>query len=58
MKRVYIVHCWDGNKSDGWYPWLEEKIESEDIQVFRFDMPDTAHPKIEEWVTASVARQF
>lgn len=50
MKRIYIVHCWDGNKSDGWYPWLEEKIKSEDIKVFRFDMPDTTHPKIEEWV--------
>lgn len=50
MKKVYIVHCWDGTKDDGWYPWLEQKISSEEIKVYRFNMPDTAHPKIEKWI--------
>lgn len=50
MKKIYIVHCWDGTKEDGWYPWLDEKITNNDNKVIRFDMPNTATPKIEEWV--------
>lgn len=51
MNKIYIVHCWDGTKDDGWYPWLDEKISNKDNKVFRFNMPNTANPKIEEWVT-------
>ena len=51
MNKIYIVHCWDGTKDDGWYPWLDEKISNKDNNVFRFNMPNTANPKIEEWVT-------
>ena len=50
MKKIYLVHCWDGTSSDGWYPWLEEKINDQNIKLFKFDMPNTANPKIEEWV--------
>ena len=50
MKKIYLVHCWDGTSSDGWYPWLEEKINNQNIKLFKFDMPNTANPKIEEWV--------
>ena len=51
MNKIYIVHCWDGTKDDGWYPWLDEKITSENNKVFRFNMPNTANPKIDEWVS-------
>ena len=50
MNKIYIVHCWDGTKADGWYPWLDDKISNENNEVIRFNMPNTAHPKIEEWV--------
>ncbi len=50
MKKIYLVHCWDGTSYDGWYPWLEEKINDQNIKLFKFDMPNTANPKIEEWV--------
>ena len=50
MNKIYIVHCWDGTKDDGWYPWLDEKIRDENNQVIRFTMPDTEHPKIKRWV--------
>ena len=50
MKKIYLVHCWDGTSSDGWYPWLEEKTNDQNIKLFKFDMPNTANPKIEEWV--------
>ena len=51
MNKIYIVHCWDGSKEDGWYPWLDKKISNDENKVFRFDMPNTANPKINEWVT-------
>ena len=50
MKKIYLVHCWDGTSSDGWYPWLEEKINDKNVNLNRFDMPNTANPKIDEWV--------
>lgn len=50
MNKIYLVHCWDGTKEDGWYPWLDKKISNNDNKVIRFNMPDTANPKIENWV--------
>ena len=51
MNKIYSVHCWDGSKDDGWYPWLDEKLTIENNKVFRFNMPNTANPKIGEWVS-------
>ncbi len=51
MNKIYIVHCWDGTKDDGWYPWLDEKLSNENNKVFRFNMPNSANPKIGEWVS-------
>lgn len=50
MNKIYMIHCWDGTKDDGWYPWLARKISNENNEVIRFNMPNTENPKIEEWV--------
>ena len=50
MNKVYIVHCWDGSKDDGWYPWLDKELSNENTIVYRFNMPNTENPKIDEWV--------
>ncbi len=50
MNKIYIVHCWDGTKDDGWYPWLDKELTNENTTVYRFNMPNTKNPKIEEWV--------
>lgn len=50
MNKIYVVHCWDGTKDDGWYPWLDKELSDCGNLVYRFNMPDTANPKIEEWV--------
>ena len=50
MKKVYLVHCWDGTSNDGWYPWIEKQLNNIDTKVIRFDMPNTETPTIEEWV--------
>ena len=51
MNKIYLVHCWDGTKNDGWYPWIDEKISNSDNKVIRFNMPNTENPKIEEWIS-------
>ena len=51
MNKIYIVHCWEGTKEDGWYPWLDKELSNENTTVYRFNMPNTANPKIEEWVS-------
>ncbi len=51
MNKFYMVHCWDGTKDDGWYPWLDSKISNENNKVIRFNMTNTENPKIEEWVS-------
>lgn len=50
MKKIYLVHCWDGTSSDGWYPWITEKLNNNNIEVIKFDMPNTSSPTIKEWV--------
>lgn len=50
MKKIYLVHCWDGTSSDGWYPWLVEKLSDKNVDLIKFDIPNTACPKIDEWV--------
>lgn len=50
MKKVYLVHCWDGNCEDGWYPWVSNELEKLGVKVIRFDMPNTENPMIAEWV--------
>ena len=50
MKKIYLVHCWEGHANDGWYPWLEKEISDENVKLIKFDMPNTENPKIEEWV--------
>ena len=52
MKKVIIVHRWDGDPSADWYPWLKEEVEKKNIRVFIPEMPDPSKPKIEKWVAS------
>ncbi len=49
-KRVFLVHRWDGTSKDDWFPWIKKELEKKGIRVRAFDMPNTGHPKVEEWV--------
>lgn len=51
MKVVYLIHCWDGTSNDGWYPWITNQLNSDNVKVIKFDMPNTANPNINEWVS-------
>ncbi len=51
MKRVIIVHRWEGGPHDDWRPWLKNELEKLDCEVLVPDMPDTDVPVIEKWVS-------
>ena len=50
MKRVFIIHRWEGGPRDDWRPWLKTELEKLGYQVFVPEMPDTDTPVIEKWV--------
>ena len=50
MKKAYIVHRWDGGPESDWYPWLKNELEKKGFIVYIPEMPNTQHPKIEEWL--------
>lgn len=50
MKRVIIVHRWEGGSHDDWRPWLKSELEKMGYEVLVPDMPDTDAPVIEKWV--------
>lgn len=49
-KKVFLVHGWGGSSNGDWFPWMKEELEKKNIKIKAFDMPNTEHPKIEEWV--------
>lgn len=50
MKRVILVHGWDGNPKNNWFPWLKKKLESQGFKVIIPAMPETEAPEISKWV--------
>lgn len=50
MKKVYLIHGWGGTGSGGWFDWLKKELSKKGFEVESFDMPNTNHPKIEDWV--------
>ncbi|OHB08656.1 MAG: hypothetical protein A3I19_01255 [Candidatus Zambryskibacteria bacterium RIFCSPLOWO2_02_FULL_38_13] len=51
MKRVFIIHRWEGGSHDDWRPWLKNELEKRGFEVYVPDMPDTETPVIEKWVS-------
>lgn len=50
MKKVYLIHGWEGNPENCWFPWLKRKLEEKGFKVVVPEMPDSDAPKIESWV--------
>src|SRR3989338_8245233 len=50
MKRVFLIHGWDGYPEEGWFPWLKKELEEKWFKVFVPQLPDAANPRIEKWV--------
>lgn len=52
MKRVIIVHCWEGAPEQAWYPWLKKELESKGFEVIVPQLPDTDSPRVKKWIPA------
>lgn len=52
MKRVIIVHGWDGYPEEGWFPWLKNKLEEKGFAVEIPQLPEADNPRIFNWVPA------
>lgn len=50
MKRIFIVHGWDGFPEEGRFPWLKKKLEAQGVEVHVPAMPDAERPVIDVWV--------
>jgi len=50
MKKAYIIHCWEGYPEYCWYPWAKKQLENKEFKVFIPQMPNTKHPKFNEWL--------
>lgn len=49
-KRVFIIHGWDGNPENCWFPWLKTELESKGFSVIIPSMPSPETPEIKSWV--------
>lgn len=50
MKRVFVIHGWEGYPEGGWRPWLKNKLEEKGFDVTVPAMPDTANPTFNKWI--------
>lgn len=50
MKKVYIVHGWEGSPEEPMHKWLKEKLEKKGFEIFVPVMPETARPDIKKWI--------
>ncbi|NTV40692.1 MAG: serine hydrolase family protein [Candidatus Moranbacteria bacterium] len=50
-KRVFIIHGWESNPTEHWFPWLKLELEENGFEVSVPEMPNAFFPKQEEWVS-------
>jgi uncharacterized protein len=50
MRRVFIIHGWEGYPEQGWFPWLKKELEGKGFEVVIPEMPEAEKPRIQTWV--------
>jgi hypothetical protein len=50
MKRVIIVHCWDGYPEYCWYPYVKKELETKGFIVEVPTFPETDAPNLDKWL--------
>lgn len=51
MKKVFIIHGFQGSPNGGWRPWLMAELEKLDIYACALAMLEPDHPKVGDWVS-------
>lgn len=52
MKKVYIVHGWDGSPNEPLFVWLDKNLSENGYEVKRLSMPNPETPVIKDWIDA------
>jgi uncharacterized protein len=50
MKKVFIIHGFQGSPNGAWRPWLMRELEKEEIYACALPMPTPDKPLQKEWV--------
>jgi predicted alpha/beta hydrolase family esterase len=50
MKKVFIIHGFQGSPNGGWRPWLMAELEKKEIYACALSMPSPDEPICSEWV--------
>ncbi|MGX2950691.1 RBBP9/YdeN family alpha/beta hydrolase [Ursidibacter sp. B-7004-1] len=51
MTKVYVVHGYTASSEKHWFPWLEKALGEIGIDCIRLDMPNSANPNCDKWLT-------
>ena len=51
MKRVFLIHGWEGNPEKDWFVWMKNELEQRGFNVGAPAMPDSMDPKMDAWVS-------
>ncbi|MEK9160603.1 MAG: alpha/beta hydrolase [Patescibacteria group bacterium] len=57
MKKVFLIHGFEGSPNGGWRPWLMTELDLRDVYAAALVMPTPAQPIEEEWI-AEIARHI
>ena len=48
MKTALILHGWDGDSQNNWFPWLKNELKARGYECIIPDLPSSANPTLEE----------
>jgi len=51
MKRVFLIHGWDGRPDNHWFPYVTWELRANGFEVSAPQMPNAAAPKVKEWLS-------
>ena len=52
MKRVFIIHGWEGRPEHGWCLWLKKELEKKGFEAYVLAMPNPDAPEVKSWLNA------
>ena len=50
MKKVFIIHGFEGSPNGGWRPWLMAELQKQEIYACALPMPSPDSPALVEWI--------
>jgi predicted alpha/beta hydrolase family esterase len=49
MKRLFLIHGWDGSPEEPMHKWIKKNLEAKGFEVFAPKMPNADKPEIKTW---------